>query len=284
MNYKLFIYILITLFFFSTSSVIARAAFVENLIDAYSFTFFRLLSGSAVLIFLLYLKEKNITFNKKENWLSSFFLFLYAICFSYSYLNLDAGIGALILFAIVQLLIIFWAIIKKESLTIQKGLGIAIAFGGLIYLLYPNKEIELSVFHVILMVLAGIAWGFYTILGRTCKNPINHTADNFTKAVLFAVVFYLLFVNNIYLTLNGILLAFLSGGITSALGYALWYLILPKIKIVTSGILQLLVPPIAIFLGVLLLNEEFTFKLLLATTTILLGIAIAIINKKEIKN
>lgn len=196
---------------------------------------------------------------------------------------MDAGIGALILFAIVQLLIIFSAILNKEKLSLQKGFGIVLAFSGLIYLLYPDEQIELSIYHVLLMVLSGIGWGgFYTILGKSCKDALLHTTDNFTKSILFIFIFYFLFVENTFISSNGILLAFLSGGITSAIGYVLWYYILPQIQIVTSGIIQLIVPPIAIFLGVILLDEDFSLKLFLATSTILVGIAITILSRKKI--
>lgn len=134
------------------------------------------------------------------------------------------------------------------------------------------------------MILSGIGWGLYTILGKSCKDALFHTADNFTKSILFIFIFYILFVDNISISSNGILLAFLSGGITSAIGYALWYYILPQIQIVTSGIIQLIVPPIAIFLGVVLLDEEFSLKLFLATSIILLGIAITILSRKRFKN
>ncbi|PLY07229.1 MAG: EamA/RhaT family transporter [Arcobacter sp.] len=281
MNFKLFILILITLFFFSTSSILARATLIENYIDAFSFTFFRLFSGSFVLLTIIYFKEKKLALSTKENWISSFMLFLYAITFSYSYINLDAGIGALILFAVVQLFLILVALIKKESLTIQKGGGIALAFLGLFYLLFPEESFKLSFFHVFLMIIAGLAWGIYTILGKNCTNALQHTADNFTKSLLFIAIFYFLFVSQTHISFNGIVLAFISGGLTSALGYTIWYYILPQIQIITSGIIQLIVPPIAIFLGVLLLNEELTFKLFISTDIILLGIAIAILSKRK---
>ncbi len=282
MNYKLFFLIIITLFFFSTSSILARAALIENYIDAFSFTFFRLFSGALVLLTILYIKEKRVNLSLKENWISSFMLFLYAITFSYSYINLDAGIGALILFAVVQLFIILIALIKKESLTLQKAIGIILAFLGLFYLLFPEESFSLSFFHVFLMIIAGLAWGMYTILGKGCKNALQHTADNFTKSLLFIAIFFFFFVSQTNISLNGVLLAIISGGITSAIGYALWYYILPQIQIITSGIVQLIVPPIAILLGVVLLNEELTFKLFISTDIILLGIAIAILSKRRV--
>jgi len=280
MNIKLLIQISLTLFFFSTSSLLARAAFIEQSIDAYSFTFYRLLSGAIVLLLILYSKEKQINISLKKNWMSSFMLFLYAISFSYAYLNLDAGLGALILFAVVQLTIILIALIKKEHFNLQKSIGILLAFAGLTYLLFPTESFELSFYHAILMMLAGLAWGVYTLLGKGCTNAFLHTADNFTKSLVFVIIFYLFFITNTHISYYGIILAVISGGITSALGYLLWYQILPQLKILTSGVIQLLVPPIAIFLSILFLNEVLTFTLLLSTIMILSGIFLALIGRK----
>lgn len=274
MNLKLIILITITLFFFSTSSLLARAALLDNSIDAYSFTFFRLFFGALTLLTILYFKEKKFNLSLKKNWHSSFMLFVYAICFSYAYINLEAGIGALILFAAVQLTIIIVALIKKESINFIKSVGIIISFGGLIYLLFPSEKFEISIYHSILMIISGIAWGFYTIFGKNSSNATLNTTDNFTKSLFYLVIFFLLFIDNLNISNYGVLLAFISGGITSALGYLLWYYLLPNMKITTSGILQLLIPPIAIFLGVLFLDEELTFKLILSTIIILSGIFI----------
>lgn len=280
MNLNLLILVAITLFFFSTSSVLARAALINNSIDPYSFTFLRLFFGSVTLLIILYFKEKKLDLNIKTNWNSSFMLFSYAICFSLAYINLDAGLGALILFAIVQLTTIVVGLFKKEQLTIKKSFGILIAIIGLIYLLLPDKETNISLFHAFLMVLSGIAWGFYTILGKSSKNAILHTTDNFVKSLFFITILTIPFILNLHISSFGVLMAFISGGITSAIGYALWYYLLPNMKIITSGILQLLIPPLAIFLGVIFLNEEFTFKLALSTLIILSGIFIYMKSKE----
>ena len=278
---KLFFLIVITLFFFSTSSLLARAALLDNNIDAFSFTFFRLLFGTITLLIILYLKTNSLDLKLKHNWISSFFLFLYAIAFSYSYINLDAGVGTLILFAVVQLILMITAIIKKEIITLQKAIGLLFAFVGLIYLLMPDEKLDISLFHSMLMVISGFAWAFYTILGRNTKNPLVHTSDNFVKATFISLIYYLLFVENINYNFYGIFLAFLSGGITSSIGYLIWYFILPKIKIISSGLIQLIVAPLSIFLSVLILDEIFTFKLFISTDFILFGIAIAILNSKN---
>ncbi|WP_428023263.1 DMT family transporter [Arcobacter sp.] len=280
MNFKLIILICLTLVFFSTSSVLARAALLDNSIDPYSFTFFRLFFGALTLVIILFLKEKKLNLSLNKNWHSSFMLFLYAICFSYAYINLDAGLGALILFAVVQLTIIIVALIKKERLNLKKSIGISIAFIGLVYLLYPSKDFEISIYHSILMMLSGIAWGFYTIIGAKSSNATLNTTDNFIKSLVYLFLFFILFVQDTNISSYGITMAFISGGITSSLGYLLWYYILPNIKIITSGILQLLIPPLAIFLGVIFLNEELSFKLVLSTFIIISGIFIYLKTKE----
>ena len=280
MSLKLIALIIITLFFFSTSSILARAALLDNSIDAYSFTFFRLFFGSLTLVFILYFKEKLININFKKNWNGSIMLYLYAICFSFSYVNLDAGLGALILFAVVQLTTIFVGFYKGERVNLIKILGISLAFVGLVYLLLPNENISLSFFHVFLMIISGIAWGFYTIFGKTSKNATLSTSDNFFKATILITFSAIPFLSNLNISTYGVFLAFLSGGITSSLGYLLWYYLLPNLKIITAGVLQLLIPPLAIFLGVLLLNEELTTKLLVSTLIILLGIFIYLKSKQ----
>ena len=276
MKTKLILIIFTALLFFASNSLLARGALLHNDIDAYSFTFLRLFSGAVVLILLLFIKEGEISLHVRENWLSSFMLFLYALSFSYAYINLNAGIGALILFAMVQLTLIVFALIYKEKISLRKLLGLLIALGGLIYLLYPKQNFDLSLFHAFLMIISGIAWGFYTILGKSSTNATLNTTDNFLKSIFYLVVFYLLFVHSIHADTKGIMLAMISGGITSALGYTLWYYILPKISIMTSGIVQLLAPPMAIFLSIFLLGEPLSLTLILSTIVILGGIFITI--------
>ncbi len=100
---KLFVLICVALFFLSANSILARMAIVTQNIDAFTFTFLRIISGSILLFIIYFYRKKRVDISLKKNWLSGFMLFLYAICFSYSYINMLAGIGTLILFAVVQL-------------------------------------------------------------------------------------------------------------------------------------------------------------------------------------
>lgn len=277
---KLFVLICVALLFLSANSILARMAIVTQDIDAFTFTFLRIISGSILLFIIYFYRKKRVDISLKKNWLSGFMLFLYAICFSYSYINILAGIGTLILFAVVQLSMILIAVFYKEKMSLNKSIGILVAFSGLVYLLYPKEDFTISYFHTFLMVISGIAWGVYSVLGKSSTNAIFNTTDNFFKASIFTLIFMLIFISEVRLDLYTFCLAVVSGAITSALGYLLWYEILPKIEIITASVLQLLVPIIAIFLSILFLDESLTFELIVSTILILVGIFIALKRKR----
>ena len=273
---KLFILIFISLLFLATNSILCKMAISTQNIDAFSFTFLRILSGAVLLLCIYFFKNKNLKLSFKKNWLSSFMLFLYAICFSYSYINMFAGIGTLILFAVVQISMILIALFYKEKLTLNKFLGVLVAFGGLVYLLYPKEDFSISLFHTFLMVISGIAWAIYSVIGKSSTNALLNTTDNFFKATIFTMIFMIFFINEFKFDLYTSFLAVLSGSITSGLGYLIWYEVLPKIKITTASILQLIVPVLAIFLSVIILDEKFSFELGISTFIILFGIFLAL--------
>ena len=277
---KLFVLICVALLFLSANSILARMAIVTQNIDAFTFTFLRIISGSILLFIIYFYRKKRVDISLKKNWISGFMLFLYAICFSYSYINMLAGIGTLILFAVVQLSMILIALFYKEKMSLNKIIGIFVAFIGLVYLLYPKEDFTISYFHTFLMVISGIAWGVYSLLGKSSTSAIFNTTDNFFKASIFTLIFMLMFISEVHLDLYTFCLAITSGAITSALGYLLWYEILPKIEIITASVLQLLVPIIAIFLSILFLDESLTLELIVSTTLILVGIFIALKRKR----
>lgn len=187
-----------------------------------------------------------------------------------------AGIGTLILFAVVQISMILIALFYKEKLTLNKFLGVLVAFGGLVYLLYPKEDFSISLFHTFLMVISGIAWAIYSVIGKSSTNALLNTTDNFFKATIFTMIFMIFFINEFKFDLYTSFLAVLSGSVTSGLGYLIWYEVLPKIKITTASILQLIVPILAIFLSVIILNEKFSFELGISTFIILFGIFLAL--------
>lgn len=273
---KLFILIFIALLFLAVNSILCKMAISTQNIDAFSFTILRIFSGAILLLGIYFYKNRNLKFDMKKNWISSFMLFLYAICFSYSYINMFAGIGTLILFAVVQLSMILIALFYREKLTINKILGIIVAFSGLVFLLYPKEDFSLSFFHTFLMIISGIAWAIYSVIGKSSTNALLNTTDNFFKATIFTIIFMVFFIKELKLDLYTSFLAVISGAITSALGYLIWYKILPKIQITTASILQLIVPILAIFLSVIVLDEKFSFELGISTFIILFGIFLAL--------
>jgi drug/metabolite transporter (DMT)-like permease len=281
-NIKFIFLIALSLLFLASNSIFCKLALVNNYIDAYSFTLLRLLFGAITLVLIYFYKTKKIYFSKKINWFSSFMLFSYAICFSYSFINIDAGIGTLLLFTVVQIVMVLFSLFQKEKITVQKFFGVILALFGLAYLLYPKDSFEISLFHAFLMIIAGVSWAIYTILGKKSSDSLYNTMDNFVKSLIFIVVFYILFLpENMFITNKGLLLAFISGSITSAIGYVLWYEVLPKIQFITAGIIQLFVPIISIVISIIFLKESLSMTLFLSVTMIFIGILLTVFSKKN---
>jgi len=196
---KLIGLIFIVLLFFASNSILARMAIFTQNIDAFSFTFLRIISAMVILLFIYFYKNKKIKIDFKNNYISGFMFFLYAICFSYSYINMAAGIGTLILFAVVQLTMIIIALFLNEKLTLKKFIGITIAFGGLLYLLYPKDDFTISYFHAFLMFLSAIGWAIFSVLAKKSNNATLNATDSFVKAFIFTIffaIFYLFFFEN----------------------------------------------------------------------------------------
>ena len=280
LNMKFVFLILISLLFLGLNSIFCKLALSNNYIDAFSFTFFRLFFGAITLLLIYFYKSKKISILPKSNWLSSFMLFLYAICFSYSFLDINAGFGTLLLFAVVQMVMLAFSLFHKEKINLQKIIGIFLALFGLIYLLYPKESFEVSLFHAFLMIIAGIAWAVYTILGKKSSDSLYNTMDNFIKSLVFVGIFYILYLpENSFISQNGLLLAFISGSLTSAIGYVLWYEILPKLQYITAGVIQLFVPIISIIISIIFLKESLSTTLFLSTIIIFTGIILTIFSK-----
>lgn len=269
----------LAIIFLASNSVLCKLAFQNNGIDAFSFTAIRLLSGALILLFLLHYKKSSKTEQKGSLFLG-FLLFLYAICFSYSYVLIDTGVGALILFGMVQISMISYAFTKK-TLTLFQFIGALIAFIGLSILLVPSNDYPISLEGFFLMAMAGIAWGIYSIIGKNIQNPLQTTSSNFFYASLFIAVFALFVQDEMHISSSGFGFAVLSGAITSGIGYVIWYHVVQKIETSTASIVQLLVPVLSTIGGVILLKETLTFQLILATIIILSGIAISTLKKEK---
>ena len=203
--------------------------------------------------------------------MASSMLFLYAASFSYAYISLDTGTGALILFGAVQITIILYAIIKRNILSYKEWIGIFISLFGFIYLVLPGVNTPPLV-GFILMVIAGISWGIYTIKGFTSNTPLIDTSSNFIKTIPLILILLLITIKNASYSLEGILLACISGGITSGIGYAIWYMAIKGLSKTQTAVVQLLVPILAAFGGVLFMSEIISVRLVIASILILGGI------------
>lgn len=266
---------------FALNSILCRLALADGEIDAASFTLIRLVSGAAVLAGVVALSRKTESVAKNGNWMSAFFLFGYAIAFSFAYLSLTAGTGALILFGFVQLTMIAVSIGRGEIPTRSEVIGLLIAAGGLTYLVFPRLSAP-PMFASVMMAAAGTAWGFYTLRGKGSSDPLADTAGNFLRSVPMIVLAALPFIGRIELSAYGVVLAMLSGAVASGLGYAVWYAALRFHTPTRSAVLQLSVPLLAAIGGIFLLGERADMRLGIAGAMILGGIALTIMGKSPI--
>lgn len=274
---KAFFYTSFALIAFAFNSILCRLALGTEVIDAAGFTTIRLLSGAIVLVAISFFSGKKET--KGGNWFSAFFLFGYAICFSFAYISLTTATGALILFGCVQATMIIAALLSGERPKFLEWIGLIFAICGLVYLVFPGLSAP-PIFSSLLMICAGIAWGFYTLRGKGSRNPLADTTGNFVRSVPMIALVSLPFLSQIHLSNKGILLAVLSGAIASGLGYSVWYAALKFHTATRAAILQLSVPALAAIGGVVFLAEIISLRLLLATALILGGITLAILGRK----
>ncbi|MBA6232701.1 MULTISPECIES: DMT family transporter [unclassified Colwellia] len=271
---------LFALLAFAANSVLCRLALGENAIDATSFTVIRLLSGIVILILVMQLTSKS---NEKKpttkgSWLAASMLFIYAIAFSFGYVSLDTGTGALILFGAVQITMIMVNVISGNKLHFTEWTGLVIAFTGFVYLIIPSL-VTPSFVGFILMAISGIAWGLYTLLGRTSTNPLSDTAYNFLRTSPFILILVIFGLDNVHITSIGILFAILSGAIASGIGYFVWYIALRGLSVTQAAVVQLFVPVIAGVGGVIFTNELITHRLIESSALVLGGILMVILGR-----
>lgn len=270
---KTILYTIIALVAFAGNSVLCRYALKGDAIDAASFTSIRLISGAVLLIFLVMLKNKGTLNLKAGSWLSAFYLFVYMVTFSYAYITLDTGIGALILFGAVQMTMVIFSISKGKKLQLIEWVGLIIAFSGLALLLLPSGSAP-SLTGFVLMAISGIAWGGYTLAGKGAKSPLIATSNNFLRTLPLVIGLVLFTFDSATISYDGVLLAVVSGALTSGLGYAIWYAALEGLKVTQAAVLQLTVPIIASFGGVIFTSEVITLQLVISSLCVLGGILI----------
>ncbi|TXD97750.1 EamA family transporter [Psychrobacter frigidicola] len=290
------LYTIIALIAFAANSLLCRMALAEGYIDPWNFTVIRLLSAAICLSIIMVVYTYNLKskgdFNQADNsdilkdkgsWISSVSLLIYALCFSVAYVQLDTGTGALILFSAVQLTMIGWGIYKKERLSILQWAAFIVAVVGFVYLMLPSAALP-SPISALLMAVSGIAWGIYSIRGKACISPLRATGFNFIRSLIAIPILLLVGISNIKnISIEGILLACASGAIASGLGYSIWYRAMPLLKSTQAAVVQLCVPVIAAFAGMLFLSEQLTMQFIIASVVILGAVLVFILNKKAFK-
>lgn len=277
---------------FSANAIICRWTLDSDLIDPVSFSAFRLGAGAVMLFIVMALSGQQQTNNtiksaampsQKGDWKASLYLFIYAVTFSYGYVAISTATGALVLAGIVQLTMIGYAVRNGDRLHGAEWLGLILALIGLIYLMYP-KLTSPSWWGLIMVMTSAYAWAMYSLNGRHSLNPMLDTAFNFYRTlpmVLLLIALTLVFTDVIKLTLTGVAMAILSGGVTSGLGYIIWYKALPRLSSSLASACQLLVPLFAAFGASWLIDEAITLHFLLAAAIMLGGLTLVLIGRNQ---
>lgn len=281
---RLFILTLAAMIAFASNSLLCRLALQQTAIDAASFTFIRIVSGAVALWLILKMRPSPVAavYDRRSlqgSWPSALALFGYAAAFSFAYINLSAGTGALLLFGAVQATMILWGLRQGERLRALQVAGLTIAVVGLVVLVFPGLSAPPMIGSV-LMLGAGVAWGVYSLRGKRGGDPTAATAGNFLHAVPFATALSVILLNSMRLDRAGVGCAVVSGAITSGLGYVIWYSALPGLKAASAATVQLSVPVLAAAGGILLLGEPLTSRFLLASVAVLGGIALVVISPR----
>lgn len=249
-------------------------------IDPASFTILRLGSGALVLLVIRRLANRTSTTGRHGSWLSALCLFVYALSFSYAYVSLSTGVGALILFGFVQATMITSGLLSGDRPVISEWVGWLIAIAGIAMLLLPGAD-KPDLSGALMMAVSGIAWGLYSVRGRTESNALGATTTNFTFAFVFVLVLLLLETGSTEFSRQGAVLAITSGAITSGLGYVLWYRALEYLTASRAALVQLSVPVIATLGGIFLLAEPLSLQMLVSSAMVLGGIGLALVKSRK---
>jgi len=270
---KKFLLIAFTLLAFAANSVLCRIALREGHADPATFSVLRLLAGAVVLLSLQLASRGwgGISWNVVNAGLLTAYVFL----FSLAYLHLDTATGALLLFGAVQVCMVLWGTLQGEKTGLHKWSGIAVAIAGIAILLLPGASMP-SALPAFMMIASGLAWGAYSVRGKRVSDPAGATTGNFLLSVPIIATLFLLSPEHALADRWGILLALISGGVTSGLAYVLWYVIVRDISSATASTLQLSVPCLAALGGTLFLGEIPSIRMVLAAVLVLAGILIVI--------
>lgn len=264
---------------FAGNSILCRLALKGGHIDPFTFTALRLASGACVLAALAFARHRAASMPALQgSWFGAVFLFTYATAFSLAYVGMDVGPGALLLFAAVQISMLAYGRFKGERLGLMAIAGLILGLCGLGFLLLPGSTAP-PLGRAILMVVAGIAWGAYTLHGRGAPSPIAATSGNFIRATPLAGAAALLFISRQVWDVPGLLIAATSGAVTSGLGYVIWYGVVRELTVTRASIVQLSVPVISVLAGVMWLQETLSLRIILSCLAVLGGIGIVLVAK-----
>ncbi len=268
---RIFLLTVLVMIAFAANTLLTRFAINGGFIDPAGFALVRVASGAAVLCALLWMRGGSFAGLGRGRLAGTAALAVYIIGHALANLTIDAGIGALILFGVVQITMFGYGATAGEPPSARQLSGAAVAFGGLVLVLWPDGRMQLDLAGAALMILAGVGWAAYTINGKGAADPLRNTAGNFLFCV--PVVACMLLLHSPQVTLMGLALGVVCGGVTSGLGYALWYAVLPSLRSSTAAVAQLSVPVIALLGGAALLAEPFGLRVMVATVLVLGGIA-----------
>lgn len=276
---RLFALTALTMFAFAANSVLNRLALEAGDTGPASFAAVRLMSGALMLALLLMWRDKGMSLAPRGiGWQGPLTLALYVLGFSFAYVTLDAGVGALILFGGVQITMFAGAVAAREDIPLNRWAGAAMAFGGLVWLMWPQGGVEGVAPNrggAALMLAAAVGWGIYSLIGRKSGDPLRTTTANFTLAAPLGVVVWIILPD--MMSWRGAGLAMISGMVTSGLGYALWYRVLPGLPAAVAAIAQLTVPVIAMAGGMVFLREALDMRFVLAAGLVIGGVVVSLV-------
>ncbi|MEM5385806.1 DMT family transporter [Paraburkholderia phymatum] len=273
MRMRIALLTIVAMFAFAGNSLLCRVALKGTSIDPATFTTVRIVSAAVALWIIL--RTRRVSLPVGGNWISAFALIAYAVAFSFAYVSLAAGTGALLLFGAVQATMIGYALVRGEHLRALQWIGVACALAGLVGLVLPGLSAPAPLASL-LMLCAGVAWGVYSLRGKGAADPIATTAGNFMRAAPFAVAVSASTFMHTSIDAMGLFFAALSGALTSGVGYVIWYAALKELRAATAATVQLSVPLLASIGGIALLGEPLTARLALSSIAILGGIALVV--------
>lgn len=275
---RLVLLTLLSMLAFAANSLLCRLALASGSIDPASFSAIRLASGAAMLVVVM--RVRKVSPIARGGWVPAFWLFAYAAAFSFAYVRLPTGVGALLLFGAVQATMVGAGLWRGERLLPRQWCGLVLAMGGLVALLLPGLSAP-SPASAVLMLAAGVGWGAYSLYGKKALDPGAATAGNFVRAVPFAALLVAVCATQLSVSGAGLVYALCSGAVTSGLGYIVWYTVLPRLRSSAAASVQLSVPMLAALGGTLLLGEAWTQRLSWTGLAILGGIALVVLAPKR---